>query len=46
MTAVPVEIISAPGTEVGDEIEFVDVDDLLSSPTIAPGCGDDNPYQA
>jgi hypothetical protein len=46
MTAVLVEIMPAPGAEPSDEIEFIDVDDLLSSPAIAPGCGDDNPYQA
>jgi hypothetical protein len=46
MTAVLVEITSAPSAVASDEIELVDVDDLLSSPAIAPGCGDDNPYQA
>jgi hypothetical protein len=46
MTAVLVEITQAPHREAQDEIEVVAIDDLLNSPAIAPGCGDDNPYQA
>jgi hypothetical protein len=44
MTAVPVEITAAPSRAAG-EITVVDIDDLLDNPAIAPGCGDDNPYQ-
>lgn len=46
MTVVPVEIAKTLGIEATEEIMVVsDVDDLLGSPAIAPGCGDDNPYQ-
>jgi hypothetical protein len=46
MTAVSVEISKARDTEAREEILVVsDLDDLLSSPAIAPGCGNDNPYQ-
>jgi hypothetical protein len=46
MAPVAVEITGPPRTEASGEIEFVpDVDALLSSPQIAPGCGNDNPYQ-
>jgi hypothetical protein len=46
MTAVLVETTLESHAEVHDEIEVVLIDDLLGSPAIAPGCGDDNPYQA
>ena len=46
MTAVSVEISKARDTEAREEILVVsDLDDLLSSPAIAPGCGNNNPYQ-
>lgn len=45
MTTVLVEITPRKGA--GQDIEIIpDIDVLLGSPAIAPGCGDDNPYQA
>jgi hypothetical protein len=46
MAPAAVKIMAPPRTEASDEIEFVpDVDALLSSPVMVPGCGNGNPYQ-
>lgn len=47
MTAVLVEITPPSGDGASQDIEIIpDIDVLLGNPAIAPGCGDDNPYQA